>query len=640
MDRIVTRVCRFESMAKSLAPRFVGFIKYIILILTAFVVVSSCGAQWETISHQIEKLDRGVVAVNQGQGTAFISWRLLRTDRPNVGFDLYRQALDGSQAKLNDKPLQAVTCFQDRSVPQGQSVTYFVTTAANRANPESGNSFRLDTSEAKPYLAIPLQPPEGYHANDCSPGDLDGDGQYEIVVHMVGRGRDNSQAGFTTPPVFQAYKLDGTMLWQIDLGKNIREGAHYTQFLVYDFDGDGRSEFVCKTADGSIDGTGKVIGDASKDHRSSEGRLAGVILSGPEFLTVIDGLTGAALDTAEYLPSRDGDGSSWGDRNGNRVDRFLACAAYLDGQRPSIVMCRGYYTRMVLAAWDFRDSKLTSRWVFDSNDGAPGNKEFRGQGNHNLSVADVDADGRDEIIYGAAVIDDNGKGLFSTGLGHGDALHVGDLDPLRPGLEVWGIHENEEGNTTRPGRALYDARTGEIIFRDSIGQDVGRGMAADIDPRHPGAEFWGGSAGLSNVKGERIGSAPRSVNFGIWWDGDPLRELLNGVEIVKWDYENSKEKQLFSGRQLGLASNNGTKSNPCLSADLLGDWREELIARTSDNRELRIYTTTEPTEIHLPTLMQDRQYRLGVVWQNVGYNQPPHPSYFLGHGSASLKVQD
>jgi rhamnogalacturonan endolyase len=313
------------------------------------------------------------------------------------------------------------------------------------------------------------------------------------------------------------------------------------------------------------------------------------------------------------------------------VDRFLACVAYLDGQRPSAVMCRGYYTRAVLAAWDWRDGQLTQRWVFDSDDGTPGNQAYRGQGNHSVSVADVDDDGRDEIIYGACVIDDDGKGLYSTGLGHGDALHV---DPDRPGLEVWGIHENEEGNPTRPGVALFAARNGQILFTGSIGQDVGRGMAADIDPRHRGAELWGGSGGLRNVRGERIGNPPRSVNFGIWWDGDLLRELLDGVTIAKWDWERQREVPLLVGRDLGLASNNGSKANPCLSADLVGDWREELVARTLDSRELRIYVSTIPTEHRLVTLMHDPQYRLSVAWQNVGYNQPPHPSFYLGEGMA------
>jgi rhamnogalacturonan endolyase len=247
-------------------------------------------------------------------------------------------------------------------------------------------------------------------------------------------------------------------------------------------------------------------------------------------------------------------------------------------------------------------------------------------------VADVDGDGKDEIVYGACVVDDDGQGLFSTGLGHGDALHVGDLDPARPGLEVWSIHENERRVPEKPGAALFSTRTGEIYFTGSLGEDVPRGMAADIDPRHWGAEFWGGSGGLRNCRGERIGNAPRSTNFGIWWDGDLLRELLDGVNISKWDYQSERETRLFSGRDFGVVSNNGSKSNPCLSADLLGDWREELVARTPDGCELRIFCTTHPTPHRMPTLMHDPHYRLSVAWQNVGYNQPPHTGYYLGKG--------
>jgi rhamnogalacturonan endolyase len=415
--------------------------------------------------------------------------------------------------------------------------------------------------------------------------------------------------------------------------------------MVYDLDGDGRAEVVCKTADGTVDGRGKVIGDSAADHRTAaaappaDGQFkkrrsdrSGTILMGPEFLTVFDGPSGAALATVDYVPPRGGDGSAWGDNYGNRVDRYLACVACLDGQRPSVVMCRGYYTRAVLAAWDWRDGKLSPRWVFDADSGAEGNRDYRGQGNHNLSVADVDGDGRDEIVYGAAVIDDNGQGLFSTKLGHGDALHVTDLDPTRPGLEVWGIHENEQGDRNRAGAALFDARTGEVIFTGSIGQDVGRGMAADIDPRHPGAELWTNNGGLWNAQGQAIGPRPRAANMAIWWDGDLLRELLDGVTISKWDYENGRENRILSGRDLGVASNNGTKANPCLAADILGDWREELVARSADGRELRIFTTTIPSEHRLTTLMHDRHYRLSVAWQNVAYNQPPHTGFFLGEG--------
>ncbi len=599
------------------------------------IVITTAQAQ-----RQQESLDRGLVAINQGNAIGvFLSWRLLGGESQDLGFNVYRQTAGEQPIRLNDQPLTAGTNFVDSKADLTEATSYSIRDV-NRGI--EGQPCKPFTFEANPpqrdYLCIPLQVPAGYYAGDTSIGDLDGDGTLEFVIHATGRGRDNSQSGFTDQPILQAYNLDGSLLWSINLGRNIREGAHYTQFMVYDLDGDGRAEIVCKTADGTIDGLDKVIGDPDTDNRSQPG---GYILKGPEYLTVFDGQTGGALATVNYVPQRHPETDSptpeqmnavWGDSYGNRIDRFLGCVAFLDGQRPSIVMSRGYYTRTVLAAWDWRDGKLTQRWVFDSDKVGPANdrNSWRGQGNHSIAVADVDDDGKDEIIFGAMVIDDDGTGLYSTRLGHGDAQHTGDLDPNRPGLEIWSIHEHPPND--RAGVELRNARTGEIYFAAAHGVDVGRGMAADIDPRFPGSEVWGGTGSLLNVNGERIGPQPRSQNMAIWWDGDFLRELLDGVSIYKWEYEHGTQSTLFDGRALGLASNNGSKSNPCLAGDILGDWREELVARTADNRELRIYTTTIPTDHRLTTLLHDSQYRLSIAWQNVGYNQPPHPSFFLGEG--------
>lgn len=572
---------------------------------------------------QMEWLDRGVVAVQQTDGTVYVGWRMLGTEPDSIAFNVYR---DGT--RVNAQPITDSTNVVDAKGAGDATYTVRAIIDGSELPPSKSASVWPQN-----YLSVPLQTPRGYRPNDASAGDLDGDGAYEIVIHQAGRSRDNASRGMTDPPILEAYRLDGTLLWRINLGRNIREGAHYTQFMVYDLDGDGKAEVACKTADGTVDGAGKLIGNPDVDWVNQDGK----ILDGPEFFTIFDGQTGAALATADYIPPR-GDVSGWGgvggngsnDNNGNRADRMLACIAYLDGTRPSVVMCRGYYGRSVLAAWDWRDGKLVSRWAFDS--ATPGLEKYSGQGNHNLTVADVDTDGKDEIIYGSMCVDDDGTGLYSTDLRHGDALHVSDLDPTRDGLEVWGIHENEvpvPGYENGFGAAMFDARTGEILWGKDPGRDVGRGVAADIDPRHPGAEcWWSSSSVLCTAKGEEIGPRPRSQNFLVWWDGDLLRETLDGTRIAKWDWESGTEVPLLSAD--GCSSNNGSKSTPALSADLFGDWREEVMWRTRDGRELRIYTTTIPTAHRFYTLMHDPQYRLSIAWQNVAYNQPPHVGFFLG----------
>ena len=601
---------------------------YLSRLLTALACLACCATARG--QRHMESLSRGLIALPEANGSVYLGWRLLVTDPPDAGFNVYREAAEGKMKKLNRRPLTSSTNFVDSEVNTAVTNTYFVRRVENgKEGPLSAPFVLKGGTPANGYFTVPLKTPPGYTPNDISVGDLDGDGTYELIVHMTGRGRDNSQNGFTDPPIFDAYKLDGTFLWRINLGPNIREGAHYTQFMVYDLDGDGRAEFACKTADGTIDGTGRVIGDSSKHYVNAQGR----ILSGPEYLTVFSGLTGAALSTVSYIPPR-GDVGGWGgvggnggnDTYGNRQNRFLACIAYLDGVHPSLVMCRGYYGRTVLAAWDFRGGKLRSRWVFDTDKGYP---SFAGMGNHNLAVADVDGDGKDEIVYGSMCVDNDGKGLYSTGLRHGDAVHVSDLDPSRPGLEVYGIHEIEN-HTTGPGVAMYDARTGKILWTADENRDVGRGMTADIDPRYPGSECWGGGGGLKDCRGQYIGPAPRSDNFAVWWDGDLSRELLSGTRITKWDWKAGREIPILDATE--CASDNGSKANPALSADILGDWREEVIWRTRDNKALHIYSTTIPTSHRFYTLMQDPEYRLSVAWQNVGYNQPPYLDYFLGTG--------
>lgn len=593
-------------------------------LLSSALLMTSLGLGNTPVTHaagarQMEYLDRGVVAVKTGTGV-FVSWRLLGTEGSNVSFNVYR---DGT--KVNATPITNSTNLQDASGTSSSKYTVRAVVsgteqAASAAASVWGNN----------YLSVPLSVPAGgttpdgvaytYSANDASAGDLDGDGEYELIVKWdPSNSKDNSQSGYTGEVFIDAYKLNGTRLWRISLGKNIRAGAHYTQFMVYDLDGDGKAEVAMKTADGTKDGTGVVIGDASKDYRNS----SGYVLSGPEFLTVFNGQTGKALSTVNYEPAR-GNVSDWGDNYGNRVDRFLAAIAYLDGERPSLVMARGYYTRSVLVAYNWRNGQLTKQWTFDSN--TSGNSGYAGQGNHNLSVADVDGDGKDEIVYGAMAVDDNGKGLYTTGLHHGDAMHLSDLDPDRPGLEVFQVHETP----SNAGVEFRDAGTGQLIWGVKTTKDIGRGMAADIDPRYKGAEVWADGS-LYTAKGQKLGTTlPSSTNFGIWWDGDLLRELLDSNRIDKWNYANSTTMNLLTAS--GVSSNNGTKSTPNLQADLFGDWREEVVWRTNDSSALRIYTTTAVTDKRIYTLMHDPVYRLGVAWQNVAYNQPPHTGFYLGEG--------
>ncbi|CAM3686872.1 rhamnogalacturonan lyase [Marinicrinis lubricantis] len=567
---------------------------------------------------QMEFLNRGLIALQVDDGV-YLSWRWLGTEPEETRFAVYRDGV-----RIHTTSPSEGTNYLD---PDGmdQSI-YTVRAIYDEAEQEEEKPVQVQSSNV---LRIPLQKPLGgtspdgvtytYSANDASVGDVDGDGEYEIILKWdPSNSHDNAHKGYTGNVYLDAYKLDGQMLWRIDLGVNIRAGAHYTQFMVYDLDGDGRAEVACKTADGTIDGTGTVIGDADADYRNRDG----YIIEGPEFLTVFEGLTGRALHTTAYEPPR-GNVSDWGDAHGNRVDRFLACVAYLDGKRPSLVMCRGYYTRTVLAAYNWRDGQLSKVWTFDSD--KPGNEAYAGQGNHSLAVADVDGDGKDEIIYGSCVIDHDGTGLYSTGLGHGDAMHVGDLDPSRPGLEVFQVHETPSDY----GIEMHDARTGELLWGVPTTGDTGRGTSGDLDPRYPGEEVWAGGT-LYSCKGEIIGAAPDQTNFAIWWDGDLLRELLDNNHIDKWDYVNGRTIRLVTAE--GCASNNGTKATPCLQADLFGDWREEVVWRNEDSTELHIYSTTEPTKHRIRTLMHDPVYRLSIAWQNVAYNQPPHPSFYLGDG--------
>lgn len=586
-------------------------------LIAAFVVAQP---NYDFSKLKREHLGRGVIAIRENPSTVAVSWRYLSSDPMDESFDVYRNG-----EKVNKYPIRNVTFFQD--IYKGtESVLY--TVKAIQSKTES--NYQLPSDAPAGYLNIPLNRPENgttpagqsyfYAPNDASIGDVDGDGEYEIILKWdPSNAHDNSHDGYTGEVYFDCYKLNGQHLWRINLGRNIRAGAHYTQFMVFDFDGDGKAEVVMKTADGTVDGTGKVIGDAQADYRNEQGR----ILTGPEYLTVFNGLTGEAMQTIDYVPVR-GDLMGWGDSRGNRSDRFLACVAYLDGIHPSVVMCRGYYTRTVLAAFDWDGKELKQRWVFDSNN--PGCKDYAGQGNHNLRVGDVDGDGCDEIIYGSCAIDHNGKGLYTTKMGHGDAIHLTHFDPSRKGLQVWDCHENK-----RDGSTYRDAATGEVLFQIKDNTDVGRCMAADIDPTQPGVEMWSvASGGIRNVKGEVVKDRVRglSCNMAVWWDGDLLRELLDRNMVSKYNWEKGVCERIAIFE--GTLSNNGTKANPCLQGDIVGDWREEILMRTADNTALRLYVSTIPTDYRFHTFLEDPIYRISIATQNVAYNQPTQPGFYFG----------
>nr|WP_270610864.1 rhamnogalacturonan lyase [Bacteroides intestinalis] len=579
---------------------------------------------------QKEKLGRGVVAIRENPSEVAVSWRYLSSDPENTAFNLYR---DGK--KIAEVPATTGTFYRD-AYKGKKATTYTVRPVVNGV--ETGHiegNYTLPAKAPIGYINIPLdRPADGvtpsgqaftYIPNDASIGDVDGDGEYEIILKWdPSNAHDNAHDGYTGNVLFDCYRLTGERLWRIDMGHNVRAGAHYTQFMVYDFDGDGCAEIIMKTSDGTIDGQGKVIGDAAADYRepgtpANQGR----ILKGNEYLTVFNGRTGAAMQTIDYVPAR-GNLADWGDNRANRSDRFLAAVAYLDGIHPSVVMCRGYYTRTVLAAFDWDGKELKQRWIFDSN--TPEYKSYAGQGNHNLRVADVDGDGCDEIIYGSCAIDNNGKGLYSTGMGHGDAMHLTKFSPDMPGLQVWDCHENK-----RDGSSFRDAATGKVFFQVKSGIDVGRCMAADIDPTNPGVEMWSWeSKGLRNIKGEVVNPDIKtfSVNMAVWWDGDLLRELLNKNVVSKYDWEAGVCKPLVTFE--GAVSNNGTKATPCLQGDILGDWREEVLLRTEDNTALRLYVSPIATDYRFHTFLEDPVYRISIATQNVAYNQPTQPGFYFG----------
>nr|WP_297705891.1 rhamnogalacturonan lyase [uncultured Butyrivibrio sp.] len=716
-----------------------------------------------TVLHeQLEKINRGLVAVASSKGI-FVSWRLFKnevkkstkTGLTGTDFALFKNGklltyvtdstnyLDAN-GTMDDR--YSVIPYESGKLPEMEELQKALACAQEVQAWKSGRN----------YLDIPLKIPEGgttpageayvYHANDISIGDVDGDGEYEYIVKWdPSNSKDVSQKGYTGKVYLDCYKLDGRLLWRLDMGVNIRAGAHYTQFMVYDFNGDGIAEMAVKTAPGTcmhiFDEEGKEYaqhyitipesdvqngvtnednyvssaGDYAKhlkdvfrnwhNHpevvnghwpatleecfeippkytyplsetdaeqltdyfikvyapgRSARNKLdefEGFIFNGPEYLTMFGG-DGRELETIPFKFGRDDDGLMWGDyamariEPCNRVDRFLSGVAYLDGERPYLIVCRGYYTRTTLVAYDFFENRFREKWSVDSgyvqmeNPFCDNPHELKGsdpvygviagQGNHSLSTADVDGDGYQEIIYGAACIDHDGSVLYSSydylpngtyaKLGHGDAMHVANIDPDRPGLEIFNVFE---GAKAAPyGYALRDAETGKVYFGEYAESDLGRCMIGDIAPEVPGLQVWVND--VYSVKGDKLDIPAPSTNMNIHWAADLTTQVTDGKEYLieeKCGIINDITHGVML-RPEGTATNNGTKGNPCLVADLFGDFRDEIVLRLSDDSALRIYINTDITEHKLFTPLQDIQYRMGVCWQNNCYNQPGYVSYY------------
>jgi rhamnogalacturonan endolyase len=583
--------------------------------------------------YQLEDLDRGVIAVPV-EGGVYVGWRMFGYEydktAANVSYDLYR---DGTKVtNVTDS-----TNYLDKA---GTASSSYAVSAVIKG---SACSLSAPTKAwAQDFLSIPLTPPANgphggsYSANDASVGDLDGDGQLDIVLKWdPSNAKDNSQEGVTDDVLVDGYTLTGKRLFRINLGPNIRAGAHYTQLSVYDFDGDGKAEVACKTAPGTKDGTGKPLslGSAAADDDTIEYRNAdGFVLTGPEYLTVFEGATGKELATENYPVPR-GTVSSWGDDYGNRVDRFNGGVAFVSDSgagkqasgRPSIIQGRGYYTRLTVSAYNFRDGKLTKNWVYDSKTSL----NPAGAGAHSEMAGDADGDGAQEIITGAATISSDGKLQCDTGLGHGDAIHVGELIVGKP-LSVFTIHEDKGGYD------VHDVATCKPYVSVTGGEDNGRGVADYVSPTDTtSASFWSAlyPDRYAALDGKSLGTKSGSANFLVYWDADELRELEDGTSITK-----------LGGSTLlscsTCASNNGTKATPTLTADLFGDWREEVVWRQSDNKALRIYTTTAVTQRRIYTLMHDPTYRAQVAFEQSAYNQPPHVGFHIGAGMADPPVPD
>jgi len=547
-----------------------------------------------------EALDRGLVARPLARGGVYVGWRLLASDPGNVAFNVYRRTHQTEAVKLNGEPLRKTTDFVDDSAVAGREHAWLVRpVVGGKEGSPSREVWATPGGKTEPHVTIKLQ--GNYTFQKVGIADLDGDRQYDVVIKQPGDNIDPYVKYWKPSPdtyKLEAYRHDGEFLWRYDLGWAIERGIWYSPYVVYDLDGDGKAEVAVKTGEG--------------DPRDPDGRVR----TGPEYLSILDGSTGKVVAQVAW-PSREG---FEGERGYNYASRNQLGVAYLDGRRPSLVVERGTYNLIKVVAYRLEDGRLKEHWRWDNTGES---KSYWGQGAHWMHGADVDGDGRDEVVLGSAVVDDDGTALWTTGLGHPDHCYVGDIDPERPGLEIY--YGMETRQQERNGMCLVDAATGKILWgHEGYTRHVhGQGLSSDIDARYPGAECYGADTDsqknyawsrLHTCKGRVIsdenlgGFSPRTV----YWDADPQRELLRNGRIS--DYGGDEMPPRVEGTLIAVA-------------DILGDWREEII--TSTEGQLRIYTTTIPAADRRTCLMQDRLYRMDVVVAAMGYFQVPMTSYDL-----------
>ncbi len=596
----------------------------------------------------------------QHNNKILLTWRMLPGDDENTQFDLYRKIGAGTETKVNTiRPITGTNYAIAPSTASGD-YTFRLTYHGQTETLATYTMKQAQVSNRLPYITIPLRDTKDvyantdkivYTANDVSVGDLDGDGQFEIVVKRLqsvkdasgniindGSGASYSQKDCLYAVIWDAYKLDGTFLWRIKGGPGIILG-NSSSFAIADFDGDGCAEMAIRTCEGTVFGDGTEIGDTNGDGKidyrtwgnlgtSHEGYVDHYNSAGPEFISIIDGKTGRELARENFINRESSE--AWGDGYWKRACSFRIGVGCFDNTGlPSVVVGRGVYARSVIEAWDYRDSTLTRRFHFDTRASGKGkdgnlNSAYAGQGNHSLNVADLDGDGFDEVMYGSMAVDHDGVGLWTTKLGHGDANHVGKFLPDREGLQMY--HCLESGKTMV---ALHDAATGKTIWSKSSSSDndMGRCLVADIDPGSPGCEFWWyGSNAFSQDGQKDLGYKPASCNMAIWFDGTLSRQLINENIIASTPYGRTFTMYRYSETFI-----NGTKSNPSWYGDILGDWREEVILPDATRlADLKVFSTWYPTDHRFPWLMTDHTYWMSALNENIGYNQPTHLGYYLG----------